>query len=360
MSTAKPLPLGRPDEGAWALLAEAAKATGAFPIFLRPRQLKRDTPDYAYPMWESINRSASSDPPVKPTWSTEISKSINTINVDGGVIDNDSFDLAHDYLASLAPARSDNQNPREPLKAERAVVTIAPFPSRGEFTSEPVFAEEATLFSSLTSLISTFIPQSRFFGESLAVITTGTSSRFVIAPSDTALPSGSSALQCASLGAFGGFFERSFRAHDFQLGRRNCQQFLRHHFALPAKNPIIASGLAMLGPRATGVLTRFKVKAPPDATSELDSDWVPLIPLCSDVVETDVPEPPEGKITEEGLNEIVDLIGKRLSALMPLLLRDVPSEPLRLWLEGVAKLIELFGRGKIKNYLQTQLGTCMK
>ena len=359
-ATAKPLPLGRPDEGAWPLLEDAAKATGAFPIFLRPRQLKRDTPDYACPMWESINRSASLDLPIKPNWSAEIGGTINTINVDGGVIDNDPFDLAHDYLASLAPPRIDNQNPREPLKAERAVVTIAPFPSQGEFTSQPVFAEEATLLSSLTGLLSTVISQSRFFGESLAVITTGTSSRFVIAPSDISLPSGTAALQCASLGAFGGFFERSFRAHDFQLGRRNCQQFLRRHFALPAKNPIIASGLAMLGPRATDVLTRFKVKAPPDATSELDGDWVPLIPLCSDVVKTDLPEPPQGKITKDGLNEIVDLIDKRLSALMPLLLRDVPSEPLRLCLEGVAKLVELFGRGKIKNYLQAQLGTCVK
>ncbi len=101
------------------------------------------------------------------------------------------------------------------------------------------------------------------------------------------------------------------------------------------------------------------MKAPPDATSELDRDWVPLIPLCSDLVQTDVPEPPHGKITEDSLNEIVELIDKRLSALMPLLLRDVPSEPLRLCLEGVAKLIELFGKGKIKNYLRAQLGSCM-
>jgi hypothetical protein len=58
--------------------------------------------------------------------------------------------------------------------------------------------------------------------------------------------------------------------------------------------------------------------------------WVPLILLCSAVVETDVPEPPPGKITENDLNEIVDLIDKRLRALMPSLLRNVPSEPLRL------------------------------
>ena len=98
------------------------------------------------------------------------------------------------------------------------------------------------------------------------------------------------------------------------------------------------------------MLTRFKVKAPPDATSELDRDWVPLIPLVFLIlVQTDVPEPPHGKITEDSLNnEIVELIDKRLSALMPLLLRDVPSEPLRLCLEGVAKLIELLAKARLR------------
>src|SRR5262249_20382596 len=36
---AKPLPAGEPQQGAWELLREAAKSTGAFPLFLAPRQL---------------------------------------------------------------------------------------------------------------------------------------------------------------------------------------------------------------------------------------------------------------------------------------------------------------------------------
>jgi hypothetical protein len=42
------------------------------------------------------------------------------------------------------------------------------------------------------------------------------------------------ALQCATLAAFGGFFARGFRAHDYELGRRNCQKFLLDHFVFPA------------------------------------------------------------------------------------------------------------------------------
>jgi hypothetical protein len=38
------------------------------------------------------------------------------------------------------------------------------------------------------------------------------------------------------LGGFGGFVSRLFRDHDFQLGRRNCQQFLKATFALPPTN----------------------------------------------------------------------------------------------------------------------------
>ncbi len=29
------------------------------------------------------------------------------------------------------------------------------------------------------------------------------------------------------------FFAREFREHDYELGRRNCQKFLREYFALP-------------------------------------------------------------------------------------------------------------------------------
>lgn len=185
--SAKPLPLGEPTQDAWPLLQEAAKATGAFPIFLRPRLLHRDAVDYDIPMWESVNPKARNAPPVRPAWPPD-TESIETVNVDGGVIDNDPFNLAHDYLASLPPSPPENQNPRHPLEADRAVVTVAPFPAHSTFDAAPNFSKDAAVFAAVGQLISVFIGQSRFFGESLALITAGASSRFVIAPSDTLLP----------------------------------------------------------------------------------------------------------------------------------------------------------------------------
>jgi hypothetical protein len=353
---AKPLPLGQPDQGAWSLLRTAAMATGAFPVFLAPRQLTRDVSDYRPPMWESVSLSAGSGLPANfpsampTTWST--------INVDGGVTNNDPFNFAHDYLATLSPPSPNNQNPRDPSAADRAVVTVAPFPTEGTFDPDFSFAKSAGLSPAIKSLFSALISQSRFFGESLALIMTGTTfSRFVVAPSDTSLPSGIRALQCASLGAFGGFFERSFRAHDYQLGRRNCQQFLRCHFALPVQNPIIDAGLGALGARRDAVIANFKVPPPTTEFALQYPTWIPLIPLCSDSVRQDVPAPARAKIAESDLDTIVDLIDHRFKAVVPLMLDGIPSTPLRLFLDVVEHVIAFFGKRPLKNYLKRQLGS---
>ncbi len=62
--------------------------------------------------------------------------------------------------------------------------------------------------------------------------------RFMIAPRRDVLPPEARIrphLACGSVGGIGGFLSEAFRAHDFQLGRRNCQQFLRD----PKTTPMI-------------------------------------------------------------------------------------------------------------------------
>jgi hypothetical protein len=46
-------------------------------------------------------------------------------------------------------------------------------------------------------------------------------------------------IACGLLGSFGGFLEEKFRANDFQLGRRNCQQFLLASLFVSADNVIV-------------------------------------------------------------------------------------------------------------------------
>jgi hypothetical protein len=77
------------------------------------------------------------------------------------------------------------------------------------------------------------------------------------------------AIASGLLGGFGGFVARSFRDHDFQLGRRNCQWFLRSSFALPEANPIIKSWLPSVDRK------RFEAHGGKDRRA-----YYCLIPLC--------------------------------------------------------------------------------
>ncbi|HXY25619.1 MAG TPA: patatin-like phospholipase family protein [Candidatus Acidoferrum sp.] len=359
---AKPLPLGRPDQGAWGLLRETAKATGAFPIFLAPRMLEREKLDYQRPMWQSVNPAANQNAPaILPAGWKTIPEMFNTINVDGGVMDNDPFDLAHDYLASFSSRPEDaqkNQNPRDPIEAEAAVLTVVPFPSSGTPNFSPNFVDSAAVPAALGSLVSAVIAQSRFFGESLALIAQGSGfSRFTIAPSDDSLPPGVPSLQCASLGAFGGFFERKFRAHDYLLGRRNCQLFLQKHFVLPARNPIMKDALGTLDGKQSDVIGKFKVSPPKGGGALQNEPWLPLIPLCSKAVTGEAPKPPRAQIGEFAVSEVVTLIYERARAVIPALGKDIAAWPIRAGIDNIVNLIGLLGLGKNKltEYLLAQL-----
>jgi predicted acylesterase/phospholipase RssA len=168
---AKPLPSGAAGQGAWPLLQLAAMATGAFPVFLAPRIIQRDAADYTPPMWATADSPLEAQQ-VQPGWPLQGADTLQTLNVDGGVIDNDPFDLAHDYLLRRDPKPGAGQNPREALQADRAVITVAPFPVQDRFNGSFDPAAEAGVMQAVGHLFSALISQSRFFGESLALITT--------------------------------------------------------------------------------------------------------------------------------------------------------------------------------------------
>jgi hypothetical protein len=318
---AKPLPAGKARAPAWPLLQEAAKATGAFPIFLAPRIITRDVADYDTPPWKSLPDPNS----VKPSFSLDMPSTWQTLNVDGGVTDNNPFNLAHDFLASQNPTARDNTNPRDPLDANCAVITVAPFPAEDKFNPDFDLVANQNPLKMLPRLFDVLIAQSRFGGESLEQLTSGTSfSRFTIAPSDDPkLPDGS-VLMCGLLGAFGGFFERGFRAHDFLLGRRNCQKFLQDHFCLPKGNPIVDEGLKRAGEFADTIGEDFFIDPPNDQVDIRGEVWMPLIPLVGSAKDV-APEPARPQMSRDSLDEIVDGIVTRARALKSSLLKDAPE-----------------------------------
>lgn len=335
---AKPLPLTSDSAVAWPLLANAAKATGAFPIFLAPRRLNRDIADYALPEWEKFydqvpgpDMGPTPELPQPPTW--------DTLNVDGGMTDNDPMELAYDFLAVNNPLRicedGDWHNPETPETANCTVLSVSPFPVRDSLNTDyfQQKSDPASIFSILGSLFQVLLSQSRFFGESLSNVAEGlTFNHFMIAPSDPDVAN-QAALQGSCLGAFGGFFDRRFRKHDFLLGRRNCQRFLDQQFVLPVNNPVVQAGMQQAGTWAGSVQQFFKRDPPKGVKSSTDLVWIPIIPLCG-TARVQVDPPARETMTEADLDDIVARVVSRMKAIKDPLMNGAPG--IFRWLAGLA------------------------
>jgi len=226
----------------WATFKESALASGAFPVGLKPRLLHRAAGHYNRREW-LVPRAAADGggfelTEIAPDWNLDDAAGYDFLNVDGGVMNNEPLELARQALAG-----AEGRNPRGAKEAHRAVVMIDPFPNPVLF--DPDYEADPSLAAVVGRMFNSLIAQARFKPDELALARdTQVYSRFVMAPSrhrnptDPAAGIEPHALACGGLGGFGGFLSESFRRHDFQLGRRNGQRFLREHFLLHEDNPV--------------------------------------------------------------------------------------------------------------------------
>jgi hypothetical protein len=210
----------------------ACLATGAFPIGLAARPLSNKFGDYKRTSRVLYKDSDGVLKPVPPANLLPDDADYDFISVDGGVIDNEPFELARRALAG----GPNDVNPRSGDEAKRAVLLIDPFPNAPIL---PKAASDRELVQILKMFFPALMDQARFKPDELvAALSDVVYSRFVIAPErGGATP----AIASGVLGGFSGFLHRSFRHHDYLLGRRNAQAFLRWHFALPERNPLFAT-----------------------------------------------------------------------------------------------------------------------
>jgi hypothetical protein len=240
-----------PDKPNWKDYAICALASAAFPVGLAPRLIgatlgKDSSPaekrkdEYEGRRWpiDSVASDLTSGPAWLDTVRAEHPFWFTT--ADGGIIDNDPFEYAR---FSLKDGGKLDQRIEHRLNAvDRAVIMISPFPELKPIAPEGRPASD--LLSSFSALMPALIAQARFKPSEIILAARSThGSRYLIGPSRVTLDGKEQRYGIASglLGGFGGFVARSFRDHDFQLGRRNCQRFLQETFALPPDNKIIES-----------------------------------------------------------------------------------------------------------------------
>ena len=158
---------------------------------------------------------------------------------DGGVINNEPFDITRHILMAKPPVR----NPRDG-DGTRVVLMVDPFPL---LKTNAGLAADNSMATLLATLPLNLLNESRFKSSELEdLIDEEVYSRFLITPEQDVtgikdvktdaprvIDDSQSLLASGLLHGFGGFISESFRAYDYQLGRLHAWHFLRDSFGLP-------------------------------------------------------------------------------------------------------------------------------
>jgi len=296
----------------WKDYAICALASSAFPVGLAPRLIGatlgadsslNEYDGRLFPIEDIVgddritpnfNKSVLTE---RPFWFT---------CADGGIIDNDPFEYARFSLKETL-----DQPLVSTLEAvDRAVIMISAFPEE-----RPILRQgepRTDIVSLFSALMPALINQARFKPDELALAADENhGSRYLIGPSRVVNGKEQRyAIASGLLDGFGGFVSRSFRDHDFQLGRRNCQWFLRTCFALPEANPIIKAWSAGVDRK------RFRTPEGKDRRAHYC-----LIPLCGGA-EKEVALPAWPRITVDEFKRLEVRIAQRFDRVVPLIIRQ--------------------------------------
>lgn len=221
----------------YGVLVSYATASAAMPLGLAARALVRPTEHYNY----RPHVHALPEPPgykvvwPDPDWSHLTATSESGIytftSVDGGTFNNDPVSLVHTALAGVI-----GRNPPDSSSARRAMFMIDPLADK----PVPIGNVGKSLVSVFKNMIPTFIAESRYQTADMELFgNEGVYSRFQLVPfrrADNKV--GEPALAGTSLFAAAGWCSRSYRAHDFLLGRHNMQEYLQRELVLKADNPL--------------------------------------------------------------------------------------------------------------------------
>jgi len=266
------------------MLKQAAMSTGAFPVGLESRELTRARHYIEKSKYINLLEAEKVEYHFLPEGD------FLSLNVDGGVINNEPYEITEQLLEDRREARlmadydrklSDETGwepepfnvpdiARDAANFESLVLMIDPFPS--DDINEDAFRAQKAWRNVLPSILSAMRSQLMMKDEQIKrAYLDEDYTRFLIMPqrTDANHQDQKYTIACGSLGGFGGFFNKEFRKHDYFLGRRNCQRFLQRHFtvAVNAHNPILDYGY---GNGATWGALKLKVKNTSGAESTED------------------------------------------------------------------------------------------
>lgn len=205
-------------------LKDATLSTAAFPIGLKSREVAISQ-QYVerYPKYLFGQRRG-----IYPLIKENTVYKFNSI--DGGLINNEPFAISLKVLKE--------KNAQEILAQDRyAVIMIDPFPNKdndveAENPKRDIISIAKGMFKALRNQV--------MFNQDgiLEALELNDRTKFLIEPvrkisAKGVMTRAKNDLASAPFSGFAGFIDKSFRQHDYYLGRQNCQAFLRYYFGVP-------------------------------------------------------------------------------------------------------------------------------
>jgi hypothetical protein len=275
----------------WDSFGRFACGTSAFPLGFPPRPLTRPAAHYRYRIAVLPGPDGSRLVPLRPDWDTlvppgdsDVPPDYDFLAVDGGATNNEPIELARTALAGAT-----GRNPRDAATADRAVLLVDPFAGVANLGPD----RDGGIVTSARGLVTGIIEQTRYDSRDILLASDpGVFSRFMITPRRDPGKVGGDAIASAGLGAFIGFACPAFMRHDFLLGRKNCQDYLRSELAL-------ARGHQIFQDWTPDQVTRHQV---PD-----NPDFLPLIPLLGPAAVPETLDPwPRGRLRPEDYRDALE------------------------------------------------------
>lgn len=311
---------GVPAADGWGRLRDAALATSAFPGGLPARAFANSAAFYQARPWGRPADCAkdAARPMINPDVVCTPGRPYEFWCVDGGLINNEPVEYARVALAGERNAH----NARDPRESDRAVLMIDPLPE-DEVGADPGCGEAPDLLGTLVSMFSTLRRQARFKPqEVMLAMHEDVHSRFLIAPLRPGRPACQTALASVGLGGFVGFVNEQLRMHDFQLGRRNCQKFLRDHFVVHVDNPIVAPWIAEADAAGRNLSGYHPRRHRADGSVDLDRDFIQLIPLFGEAAQP-IGLRPWPKLDRAEVAAVLHMVDNRARTIMPEIVRSL-------------------------------------
>ena len=182
----------------WGILREMALSSGAFPFAFRARRIVRSG-------GSKNSMMSTRDSSIKSTSGDKLHGG-DYLYTDGGVFENEPVGMAANLTEILDAGHAD---------ADRSYLFVAP--GKRTIDADPFFNKEDDLVAMATGLVSAIFGQSRF----QQWVSEGLTGKLLTVTATEASLIGD------TFSAFAGFLEYDFRAHDYNIGRRNARQKLR-------------------------------------------------------------------------------------------------------------------------------------